>query len=88
MGTMMGAWGSMHSEWSSDVKCLIGFIHPAFFWPHLAACGMWDLFALQTGIEPEPSAVRTQHPNLWTAEEFPIHSAFLKGGELTPIFSL
>ena len=76
MGTVMGSWGSMHNEWSSKVKCFIGFIHLAFFWPHLAACGMWDLLVLQTGIEPAPSAVRAWCPNHWTAREFPIHATF------------
>lgn len=49
---------------------------PAFFWPHLAACGMWDLLVLQTGIELAPSAMRAQRPSHWAARGSPIHATF------------
>ena len=38
------------------------------FWPHCAACG---ILSPRPGIEPTPSAVKTQSPNHWTAREFP-----------------
>ena len=33
--------------------------------------GLWDLASYPPGIEPMPSAVKTQSPNHWTAREFP-----------------
>ena len=37
------------------------------FWTCCEACGM---LIPRPGIEPVPSAVKTQSPNLWTAREF------------------
>ena len=42
-----------------------------FFWLRHAACG---ILAPRPGIEPGPSAVRTQSPNNWTTREFPLIS--------------
>ena len=41
----------------------------AFFW--LCGCG---ILVPWLGIEPRPSEVRTQNPNLWTTREFPLAS--------------
>ena len=47
---------------------VVVFCFLCFFWPR----GLWDLVP-QPGIEPGPSAVRTQSRNHWTSREVPIH---------------
>ena len=63
--------GTMHSSglfvsglhlWS---KVVWEFI--LFFWPH---CVEGRILVLQAGIEPIPTVVEVQSPNLWTAREF------------------
>ena len=44
-----------------------------FFWLHHTALG---ILVPLPGIEPGPSAVRTQSPNHWTAREFPFFFLF------------
>ena len=39
-----------------------------------AACG---ILVLRPGIEPQPSAVKAQSPNHWTAREFPLNFTIL-----------
>ena len=54
-----------------NILCLVRFLFSTLL------CSLWD-FSSQPGIEPRPSAVRTQRPSHWTTRKSPCYQTYLR----------